>query len=99
VVGQKPPKEVVKRLKEIAKRPIHYTKDCPELTPEGLREFAFLRAEKNRQKKKRAVSVRLMSSILEKYKALGDGYTGVMADVLTYAMEHPEILKSAQSNT
>jgi len=32
-VGQKPPKEVIKRIKEIAKKPIHYTEDCPKSTP------------------------------------------------------------------
>ncbi|MDR1920481.1 MAG: BrnA antitoxin family protein, partial [Candidatus Adiutrix sp.] len=38
------------------------------------------------------VSVRLSPSYIEKYKTLGKGYTGIMADVLTYVADHPEIL-------
>jgi hypothetical protein len=38
-------------------------------------------------------------SCIEKYKALGKGYSGIIADVLTYAADHPEILlKSADSS-
>ena len=39
-IGQKPTKEQLKQLREIAKRPIHYTADCPKSTPEALKEFA-----------------------------------------------------------
>jgi len=49
-VGQKIPKEVIKRIKEIAKKPIHYTDDCPASTPEALAEFAAM-AQARRQKK------------------------------------------------
>ncbi|MDR1894312.1 MAG: hypothetical protein LBQ61_06420 [Spirochaetales bacterium] len=34
---------------------------------------------------------------LEKYKALGKGYTGIMADVLNYVANNPEILSKALS--
>jgi hypothetical protein len=32
-VGTKPPKDVIKRIKEAAKHPIVYTEDSPESTP------------------------------------------------------------------
>jgi len=32
---------------------------------------------------------------LESYKTMGNGYTGIMADVLKYAMENPKILTNA----
>ena len=38
-VGQKPPEDVIRRVKEAAKHPIIYTEDCPELTDEQLAEF------------------------------------------------------------
>jgi len=31
--------------------------------------------------------------VLEKYKSLGNGYTGIMADVLKLAADNPEILR------
>jgi hypothetical protein len=55
-VGQKPPKEVIMRIKEIAKKPIHYTEDCPESGPEALREFALLAAKRNRKNRKLAAT-------------------------------------------
>jgi len=38
-VGQKPPEEVMQRIREASRHPIVYTEDCPELTEEQLAEF------------------------------------------------------------
>ena len=98
-VGQKPTREELRRiqaeLREAEKRPIVYTDDCPKSTPEALREFAMLRAELNRNLRRQAVTIRLVPDCLTKYKALGKGYTGIMADVLNYAANNPEILTRA----
>jgi uncharacterized protein (DUF4415 family) len=100
-VGQKPSREEMKRiraeLKEAAKYPITYTDDCPKSTPEVLKEFAMLRAKMNRQKRRKAVTIRLIPDVLSKYKALGKGYTGIMADVLSFAADNPEILSKART--
>jgi uncharacterized protein (DUF4415 family) len=93
-VGQKPTKEQMKQIREIAKKPIHYTEDCPKSTPEALREFAMLAAERNRRNRKQAVTIRLVPESLEKYKALGNGYTDIMADMLNYVADNPAILKA-----
>jgi len=94
-VGEKPPKEVIKRLKQAARRPINYTEDCPKSTPEALKEFAMQRAEMNRRKKKQTITIRIAPDVLESYKTMGDGYTGIMADVLKYAVNNPGILAEA----
>jgi uncharacterized protein (DUF4415 family) len=91
-VGPKPPEEIIKAAKKAARGPINYTEDAPRSTPEALREFAMLAAERNRRKRKQAVTIRLVPDCLEKYKALGSGYTGIMADVLNYVADNPEIL-------
>ena len=100
-VGQKPSKEEMKRiraeLKEAAKHPIVYTDDCPKSTPEVLKEFAMQRAEMNRQKRRQAVTIRVQPDVLEKYKSLGNGYTGIMADVLRFAADNPEILRKVRT--
>jgi uncharacterized protein (DUF4415 family) len=94
--GQKPSKEEIRRiceeLREARKYPIVYTEDCPESSPEVLKEFAELAAERNRRKRRQAVTIRLVPDCLSKYKALGKGYTGVMADILAYAADNPDIL-------
>jgi uncharacterized protein (DUF4415 family) len=85
-------KRIRAELKEAAKQPIVYTDDCPKSTPEALKEFAMQRAEMNRQKRRQAVTLRIQPEVLEKYKALGRGYSGIMADVLKLAADNPEIL-------
>ena len=94
-VGEKPPKDVIKRIKQAAKYPITYTEDAPKSTPEALKEFAQLAAERNRRKKKQSITIRVAPDILESYKTMGEGYTGIMADVLKYAINNPAILTEA----
>ena len=94
-VGQKPPKEVIQRVKEIAKKPIKYSEDCPPSTSEALKEFAHLATERNRRKKKQLITIRLAPDVLESYRTMGSGYTGIMADVLKYAVDNPDILTNA----
>jgi len=91
-VGQKLPKEVVQEVRRAARRPINYTADAPKSTPEALKEFAMQRAEMNKKKRRQAVTIRVQPDVLEKYKALGNGYTGIMADVLKIAVNDPAML-------
>ena len=98
--GQKPTKtemaRIQKELREAKKRPQNL-EDYPELPSEALKEFAFMAAERNKQRRRQAVTIRVVPGCLLKYKALGKGYTGIMADVLNYAAENPEILSKART--
>jgi uncharacterized protein (DUF4415 family) len=102
-VGQKIPKEILKQakaeIKEAKKHPPVYDPDCPPSTPEALAEFAAMARElrKNRRNPAPVVALRLMPEVLAKYKALGKGYTGIMADVLNYVADNPEILSKVHS--
>jgi uncharacterized protein (DUF4415 family) len=98
-VGEKPTKEQLKQLKAIAKKPIHYTEDCPASSPEALREFAGLAVarRRNRRNPSPVIALRLKPDVLAKYKALGRGYTSIMADVLDYAASNPDILTKART--
>lgn len=66
----------------------------PELSEKALNEFAAMARAKRKQKT--FVGLRLAEEDLEAYKALGKGYTGIMADILSYAIKHPEVLSKAQ---
>jgi len=96
--GQKPTKEQIKEIRAAAKAPIVFTPDCPESTPEALAEFAAKARELRRSMKARkpSVTIRVSQACLSKYKALGKGYTGIMADVLDYVADNPEILSKAR---
>jgi len=95
VVGQKPPKEVIRAARKAARYPIYYTEDCPPSSPEALKEFAQLAAERNRRKKKQSITIRVAPDVLESYKTMGSGYTAIMSDVLRYAVNNPAILAEA----
>jgi uncharacterized protein (DUF4415 family) len=95
-----PPKDVIKRVKKIAREaarhPEEYDPECPPSSPEALKEFAELRAAKKKQDKRPVIALRIIPEALEKYKALGKGYTGIMADVLNYVADNPEILSKVR---
>ena len=101
-VGQKIPKEIIKlakqQVKEARKAPKVYDSDCPPSSPEALAEFAAMARELRRSRKKPSpvVALRVKPDALSKYKALGKGYTSIMADVLNYVADNPEILIKAR---
>jgi hypothetical protein len=43
------------------------------------------------------VALRVKPDALSKYKALGRGYTGIMADVLNYVAGNPDILSKVSN--
>jgi uncharacterized protein (DUF4415 family) len=88
-------------IREAKKRPPVYDPDCPPSTPEALAEFAAMARElrKNRRNPSPVVALRVKPDVLSKYKALGRGYTGIMADVLNYVADNPEILSRASGVT
>ena len=96
-VGQKPPREAIKEAKRAARKPINYTKEAPRSTPEALAEFAALRAAQKKKDARPVVALRIQPEVLEKYKALGRGYSGIMADVLKFVADNPEILSKVHS--
>jgi uncharacterized protein (DUF4415 family) len=100
-VGQKIPKEILKQAKEQVREARKTSRapdpECPSSTPEALAEFAAMARElrKNRRNPSPVVALRVKPDVLSKYKSLGKGYTSIMADVLNYVAENPEILAKA----
>ena len=102
-VGQKIPKEILKTAKEQAKEarkgPKAKDPDCPSSSPEALAEFAAMARElrKNNRNPSPVVALRVKPDALSKYKSLGRRYTGIMADVLNYVADNPEILSKVRA--
>jgi uncharacterized protein (DUF4415 family) len=88
----RPTKEQLKRIEEAAKLPVVPDEDSPVYTAEQL---ACLYAEAKKMNLKQTVGIRLSQKTIEQYKAMGKGYTGIMAAVLDYAIKHPELLRKA----
>jgi uncharacterized protein (DUF4415 family) len=98
--GRKIPKEVIQEVrraaKEARKHPEAYDPECPPGSPQALAEFAARARELRKRKAAPVVSIRVKTETLEKYRALGRGYSGVMADVLNYVADNPDILSKIQ---
>jgi len=90
--GDKPGKEQIKRIEQASKKPVVYDDDSPVYSAEQL---TYLYAESKRLNKKQTVGIRLNQKTIEQYKSLGKGYTGIMATVLDYAINNPDVLKKA----
>ena len=90
--GDTPSKEQLERIEKAAKMPAVHDEDSPVYTPEQL---AHLYLESKKLNKKQTVGIRLNQKTIEQYKRMGKGYTGIMAAVLDYAINHPEMLKKA----
>ena len=54
---------------------------------------------RNRRNPSPVVALRIKPDALLKYKALGKGYTSIMADVLNYVADNPEILLKVSGAT
>jgi uncharacterized protein (DUF4415 family) len=91
-------RQIRAEYREAKKHPITYDKDSPKSTPEALEEFAAMAREirKNKKSIKPVIALRIAPETLKKYKSLGRGYTGIMADVLDYAANNPEMLSKVQ---
>jgi uncharacterized protein (DUF4415 family) len=88
--GEKPAREQLGRIKKDTKIPIVPDKDSPVYTSEQL---AYLYSESKKLNKKQTIGIRLKQKMINQYKTLGKGYTGIMAAVLDYAINHPNVLK------
>ena len=96
-VSRKAPKETIKKVKKVIRKSINNSKDASRSKPETLVELAALKTAKRKKKVRSIVSIRIQPEILEKYRALGRGFSGIMADILRFAIDNPEILNKVKS--
>jgi uncharacterized protein (DUF4415 family) len=97
---QKPTKAQLSEVQEAASFAFVEDVDCPPSDAKALEEFAKKARElrSGMRNTKPAVTIRLTPECLKAYKALGKGYTGIMADILAYAVSHPKFVKEIVPN-
>lgn len=82
-----------KQIEELDKRPIVFDEDCPELTDQQIKEIAAMAAQQRAERRRPLLTVRVKPETLEKVKALGKGYTGIVGRLVDMAVNNPELLK------
>jgi len=90
--NEKPAKKQLDRIERAAKMPIVPDKDSPVYTSKQL---SYLYLEAKKLTKKQTVGIRLNQKTLRQYKGFGKGYTSIMAAVLDYAIQHPDMIQKA----
>ena len=86
--------EQLKMLEESSKRLLSYDKDNPFLTKEELAQFKrvsnYIKDEKSNNRKQN-VTLRLSPQAIQKAKALGKGYTSILAQIIESALDNPDL--------
>lgn len=92
-ITQGPTKEQVEMLENAASKSIEYDEDCLELSDEDLQEFKRISKEKQSERRKQTVTLRLSPQALNKAKSLGKGYTSVLSRILENVLTDNEQIK------
>ena len=85
--------EQEKELDALENRPIIFDEDCPELTPEQLKQMAAIAKEQRVKRRRSIITLRVAPETLAKAKATGKGYTGFMSRLLDLAINNPDMVK------
>lgn len=93
--GDRPTLAQLKRIREASRRPIVYDEDCPELTDEELAEFAILAKERDENRRKQMLSLRVSGETIKIGKSFGKGWTSILARLLDLAVKDTKLLKKA----
>lgn len=95
-VNSKLTKEQLTMLKEAENTPYSHDEDNPLLTKEELAKFSRVseRIQKERESnRKENVTLRLSPAAARKARALGKGYTKILAKILEDALNNPNLIK------
>ena len=84
--------EQILMVKEAAKRPLVADDDNPELTDEQLALFRRVHESRQADRKRQNVTLRLTPQAIQKAKALGKGYSGILSRIVESVLEDPALL-------
>ena len=79
-------------IKEAAKRSLALDDDNPELTDEQLALFRRVHESRQADRKRQNVTLRLTPQAIQKAKALGKGYSGILSRIVESVLDDPAML-------
>ena len=90
---QKLMEEQINMVREAAKRPIVTDDDNPELTDEQLASFRRVHEDRQADRKRQNVTLRLTPQTIRKAKSLGKGYSGILSRIVESVLDEPAVLR------
>lgn len=88
----KPTLAQAKEIELAARSPIAFDDDCPELSYEEMLEMIEATKDRNDNRKKEVITLRLSPATIKKAKATGKGYTGFLARLIENAINDKDIV-------
>ena len=85
-------KEQILMIKEAAKRPAITDDDNPELTDEQLASLRRVHERRSEDRRRQNVTLRLTPQTIQKAKALGKGYSGILSRIVESTLNDPAAL-------
>ena len=82
----------IEMLREAAARPAVTDDDNPELTDEQLASFRRVHEDRQADRRRQNVTLRLTPQTIKKAKALGKGYTGILSRIVESTLDDPAAL-------
>lgn len=79
-------------VREAAKRPLAADDDNPELTDEQLALFRRVHESRQADRKRQNITLRLTPQAIQKAKALGKGYSGILSRIVESVLDDPAML-------
>ena len=79
--------------KIVTPAPLSTDQTVARMTPEQYEEFAAIAEQKREERKKQVLTLRVSPSTMNKAKALGKGYTGILSRLLELALDDPEMVR------
>lgn len=79
-------------VKEAAKLPLAADDDNPELTDEQLALFRRVHESRQADRRRQNVTLRLTPQAIQKAKALGKGYSGILSRIVESVLDEPQLL-------
>ena len=86
--------EQLKMLKKAEEAPSAFDEDNPPLTKEELAQFkrvSEIIKEEKKGNRRQNVTLRLSPGAIQKAKALGKGYTSILARIIETVLDNPEL--------
>ena len=79
-------------VREASQRPLAADDDNPELTDEQLALFRRVHESRQEDRKRKNVTLRLTPQAIQKAKALGKGYSGILSRIIESVLDDPAML-------
>lgn len=92
-VKKGPTKEQIEMLKKASDFSIPEDDEYPEFTDKELQEFHRISIERNSNRQKQTLTLRLSPQTIKKAKSLGKGYTSVLSRIIESVLDDPKAIK------